>query len=163
MDGPTFDLPNSDSMDIELVHPTEDEKVSQWISNGSSWKGALSSDVYLRRERYLAKQNLTKSGGITYWFLVDTSKQPRLVLCGCETIRKRALVAQAGTLEDAISHGIGSVFCPSAMRRRGYAARMLKELGQKIHKWQTGVRPCWFTVLYSDIGKVGPYSLRNRP
>lgn len=42
------------------------------------------------------------------------------------------------------------------MRGKGYAARMMKELGTKLDTWQQedGKRAD-FTVLYSDIGKVG--------
>lgn len=53
-------------------------------------------------------------------------------------------------------HGVGSVFCADELRGRGYAGRMMKELGTVLKRWQqnAGVKSC-FTVLYSDIGKVG--------
>lgn len=108
----------------------------------------------MRREQYLADQDLTRNGGITWWVLVDTAVSPRRVLCGCETLRKKAFVARDGKVEEVVCHGIGSVFCPPENRGRGYAGRMMKELGRKLRTWQAEERPCLFSVLYSDIGKV---------
>ena len=61
-----------------------------------------------------------------------------------------------GKVEESISHGIGSVFCNPEFRHRGYAQRMIEELATKLdtHQQAAGQRTC-FTVLYSDIGKVG--------
>ncbi len=79
----------------------------------------------------------------------------RPILGSCESFRKRALVARAGKLEDVISHGIGSVFCNPEYRGRGYAQRMIEELGKKLDTWnQKDGKKTDFTVLYSDIGKV---------
>ncbi|EON61289.1 hypothetical protein W97_00502 [Coniosporium apollinis CBS 100218] len=147
------DLPDSTSPTLALVHPTEQELVQQSIKNGASWRGALSIEAYLRREDHLAQQELTRDGGITWWALVDTAAEKRSVLSGCETLRKRALLAQDGTVKDVLCHGIGSVFCPPEFRRRGYAARMMKELGNKLQTWQAEGVECLFSVLYSDIGK----------
>ncbi|KAJ9648110.1 hypothetical protein H2199_001887 [Coniosporium tulheliwenetii] len=130
------DLPDSTSPTLALVHPTKEELLQQSIKNGASWRGALSIEAYLRREDHLAQQELTKDGGITWWALVDTAAEKRSVLSGCETLRKKALLAQDGTVKDVLCHGIGSVFCPLEFRRRGYAARMMKELGKKLQTWQ---------------------------
>ena len=58
-------------------------------------------------------------------------------------------------MEEVVSHGIGSVFCRPEFRGKGYARRMMVELGGMLDKWQQkeGER-AHFTVLYSDIGKV---------
>ncbi|KAF2142237.1 uncharacterized protein K452DRAFT_227682 [Aplosporella prunicola CBS 121167] len=146
-------LPTSDSPTLAVVQPTDEEKLLQWTKNGASWKGALSLEAYLRREEHLARQDFTKEGGLTYWVLVDTAPKDRVVLAGCETFRKRAVVAQGGKTRDVITHGVGSVFSPPEYRGRGYAARMMQELGNKLRTWQPEHGECQFSVLWSDIGK----------
>ena len=148
------ELPTSDSPTLAVVQPTDEEKLLQWTKNGASWKGALSLEAYLRREEHLARQDFTKEGGITYWVLVDTAPKDRIVLAGCETFRKKAVVAQGGKARDVITHGVGSVFSPPEYRGRGYAARMMQELGNKLRTWQPEHGECQFSVLWSDIGKV---------
>ncbi|OCL08974.1 hypothetical protein AOQ84DRAFT_292114 [Glonium stellatum] len=148
-----LDLPDSASPTLALSHPTEKEKIAQFKQNGVAWRGALSLESYLRREEILSSQNLTKEGGLTYWVLVDTAAQDRLVLSGCETYRKKALVARNGKVEETTAHGVGSVFCPPQLRRRGYAARMMQELDEVLRTWQSEGKECLFSVLFSDIGK----------
>ena len=117
----------------------------------------MSLSLYIRRETHLENQTFTKDGGITFWVLVDSALPPnkRPLLGSCESFRKRALVARAGKLEDVVSHGIGSVFCNPDYRRRGYAQRMMDELGKKLDTWnQQDGKKTDFSVLYSDIGKV---------
>ncbi|KAF2034945.1 hypothetical protein EK21DRAFT_55330 [Setomelanomma holmii] len=161
--GPIVDLPRGDSPTLQLVHPTEKEKLIQFKLNGAEWQGALSIPVYLRREDVLSKQTLTQNGGISYWILVDTSLKgnpldpssgTRLPLASCETYRKKALVWHDGKVQETICHGIGSVFCASHLRGRGYAQRMMRELGKVLRTYQTGQdAECLFSVLFSDIGK----------
>ncbi len=90
---------------------------------------------------------------------MDTSSNsyPRNTLASCETLRKRALVSRDGQqVQEVISHGIGSVFCDPAHRGKGYASRMLSELGKILDTWQQQHESkADFTVLFSDIGKVG--------
>ncbi|CAG5156874.1 uncharacterized protein ALTATR162_LOCUS4667 [Alternaria atra] len=148
---------------LALVHPTEAEKQIQFNLNGSEWRGALSLPAYLRREATLSEQTLTRDGGISYWILVDTSlpnnpldpdSGTRLPLASCETYRKKALVWQKGELKEVICHGIGSVFCANHLRKRGYAQRMMTELGKALKTYQTeDGQECLFSILYSDIGK----------
>jgi len=152
--GHAMDLPDSKSPTLALVHPTEEEKLVFMKDNGVSWRGALNLDQYLRREIHLANQDFTRNGGITYWVLIDTSAKDRLVLSSCETFRKRALVVRNGKVQDVVAHGIGSVWCPSSLRRRGYAGRMMAELGKKLEDWQGNDQEIVCSVLYSDIGKV---------
>ena len=153
----TCKLSASDSTNLALLHPTPEEKVETWKLNGASWRGTMSLPIYLRREIYLENQAFTKDGGLTFWILVDSTLPPneRPILGSCESFRKRALVARAGKVEDVVSHGIGSVFCNPDYRRRGYAQRMIEELGKMLDTWnqETGKKTD-FTVLYSDIGKV---------
>lgn len=159
-----MELPKGDSPTLALVHPTKEEQLIQSKLNGAEWRGALSPAAYLRREITLSQQVLTKDGGITYWILVDTAlknnpvdpeSETRLPLASCETYRKRALVWRDGKLQDIISHGVGSVFCGQHLRKRGYAQRLMMELGKTLQKHQTDDKECLFTILYSDIGKVG--------
>lgn len=152
-----YELPPSNSPSLALLHPTQEEKVETWKLNGASWSGPMSLSLYIRRETHLENQTFTKDGGITFWVLVDSTLPPnkRPLLGSCESFRKRALVARAGKLEDVVSHGIGSVFCNPDYRRRGYAQRMMDELGKKLDTWnQQDGRKTDFSVLYSDIGKV---------
>lgn len=158
-------LNKGDSPTLALVHPTEQEKLIQFKLNGAEWRGALSLEAYLRREEVLSKQALTKDDGISYWILVDTSlpnnpldpdSGTRLPLASCESYRKKALVWQNGKLQEVITHGIGSVFCAKHLRKRGYAQRMMTELGKALKTYQTtDERDCLFSILFSDIGKVG--------
>ncbi|KAJ4986686.1 lysine acetyltransferase [Stagonosporopsis vannaccii] len=155
-------LPKGDSPTLALVHPTEEEQLIQSKLNGAEWRGALSPAAYLRRETTLSQQALTKDGGITYWILVDAALEnnpldpdsgTRLPLASCETYRKKALVWRDGKLQEVVSHGIGSVFCGQHLRKRGYAQRMMMELGKTLRTHQTDEQECLFTILYSDIGK----------
>ncbi len=152
------DLPPSDSTKLALLHPTPEEKLVIWHSNGQVWRGKMDLPTYVRRETHLENQAFTRDGGITFWILVDTTRAPneRPILASCESLRKQALITKGnGQVTDIISHGIGSVFCNPDHRGRGYAQRMINELGIKLDNWQQkeGERAS-FTVLYSDIGKV---------
>jgi hypothetical protein len=162
--GSIADLPRGDSPTLKLVHPTEKEKLIQFNLNGAEWRGALSLPAYLRREETLSQQALTQDGGISYWILVDTALEgnpldpdsgTRLPLASCETYRKKALIWQDGKLQESVCHGIGSVFCASHLRKRGYAQRMMQELSKALRTYQMEQgKESLFSVLYSDIGKV---------
>lgn len=156
------DLPPSTSPSLLLTQPTSAESAEILKANGASWRGCLSLPAYFRREAHLANQAFTRDGGLTSWILVDGSaphdpQTPRRILSSCETLRKKGLVAtREGRVEEVVCHGVGSVFCAEEWRGRGYAGRMMKELGRELERWQQkeGARSR-FTVLYSDIGKVG--------
>jgi hypothetical protein len=150
------DLPDKDSPDIHLVVGTPDENHAQTIANSSEWRGALSLEAYLRREEVLLSQTLTKDGGLTPWMLVyqPPNGGQRQVLCGCESIKKKALVARGGKVQDVVTHGVASVFCPESKRKKGYAGRMMSELGPRLRTWDVkDEEQSAFSVLYSDIGK----------
>ncbi|KAF2735467.1 hypothetical protein EJ04DRAFT_194916 [Polyplosphaeria fusca] len=158
-----LNLPDGTSSTLALVNPTQDEKLIQFKLNATEWRGALSLEAYLRREEALSKQSLTQDGGITYWILVDTAMKEnplapasgtRLPLASCETYNKKALVWIDGKVQETICHGIGSVFCGQHLRKRGYAARMMQEIGKALQTHQTTKqKECLFSVLFSDIGK----------
>lgn len=154
VNGHAYDLPAGDCPTLALVEPTEEEKVLQWTKNAPAWRGALSVDAYIRREYFLSSQDLTKDGAQTWWVLVDTAAKKRVPLAGCESFRKKAIVAKDGQIKDVITHGIGSVFSPPEHRGKGYAGRMMQELGRRLRTWQTSEKTdCLFSILYSDIGK----------
>lgn len=153
-------LPDATSPTLHLSHPTPSEKTATWTLNSKNWGTTLTLPSYLDRESYMANTPLSRDGGITYWILVDQESTPdsRPILGSLETIRKRALIARGGQVKEVITHGIGSVFCNPEYRGKGYASRMLKELGPTLNKWQTdtkvpGSEECTFSILYSDIGK----------
>lgn len=150
-------LPSSDSPSLALVHPTQQEKIAAWKLNSASWQGQLSLEAYIRREGFLADQPLTRDGGMTFWILVDSNQTstPRTILASCESLRKRAIVRREdGEVEDTIAHGIASVFGNPDFRGKGYAVRMIKELGKALDTWQQQPETVAdFTVLFSDIGK----------
>lgn len=151
-------LPHRDSPEIQLVVATPEEIVAQQHANSDEWRGALTLPAYLRREELLVDQTLTRDGGLTAWSLVyqpaGSDEKDRQVLCGCETIKKRALVASANTVEAVTAHGVCSVFCPPQHRGKGYAGRMIADLGEKLKTWQSNGQNNLFSVLWSDIGKV---------
>jgi GNAT superfamily N-acetyltransferase len=155
---PTQDpLPSSAAPTLHLTHPTARERTAIWTLNSRHWRGPLELDSYLEREEHLLTTPLARDSGITHWILTDSSSAPdsRPILATCESLRKRALVRTAdGAVKEVVTHGIGSVFCDPKYRGRGYAGRMLQEVGEKLKTWQTGEgRECLFSILYSDIGK----------
>ncbi|KAM3424730.1 hypothetical protein BST61_g6717 [Cercospora zeina] len=149
-------LPPKDSSEIYLTTatPAECEELSR--GNSAEWKAALELESYLRREKHLADQDLTRDGGLTTWVLVwqPCSAADRHVLTGCETIKKRALVSRDGTVDETVCHGVGSVFCPPEYRGRGYTGRMISELGDILKTWQMeNDKEHLISALWSDIGK----------
>lgn len=146
------DFPSSKSPSIVLAHPTPEEHLNQLSQNGVAWRGALSLSAYLRREAHLAEQDATRDGGLTTWVLVDQADPTkRRVLAGCDTYRKKALVAVKGAIRETVAHGIGSVFCPEELRGKGYAGVLMQKIGEVLKTWQTD--ESLFSVLFSDIGK----------
>ena len=155
-------LPDRDSPEIHLVVATPEEIVAQQHANSDEWRGALTLPAYLRREELLVDQILTRDGGLTAWSLVyqpaGSDEKDRQVLCGCETIKKRALIASDNTVESVTAHGVCSVFCPPKYRGKGYAGRMMADLGEKLKTLQSNGQNNLFSVLWSDIGKVRPFA-----
>ncbi|KAI9792235.1 MAG: hypothetical protein M1833_001234 [Piccolia ochrophora] len=159
-------LPDSQASCLVLAHPTADEKLTICKANAESWRGPLSQEAYLDREKTLFNQSLTLDGGITHWILVrgDAPEGTRVVLASCETIRKRAVVACASAAEDGaavkdvICHGVASVFTEPCLRGRGYAGRMMQELRTTLQTWHVDRsvnegHEVLMSVLFSDIGK----------
>ncbi|KAK2067231.1 hypothetical protein P8C59_000989 [Phyllachora maydis] len=160
-------LPSSSSPSLVLTHPTPAELGRTWTLTHPHWGGALSPAAYLRREAYLMTVPLARRGGITHWILTTTADAaatpPRPVLSSCESIRKGALVATARPHPQVLrgtTHGIASVFTDPALRGRGYARRMMRELGARLRGWQAADdhdhdhdNAALFSVLHSDVGR----------
>jgi GNAT superfamily N-acetyltransferase len=156
-------LPSGASEELVLVRATELERAQCWHLNLHAWRGPLSPAQYLQREVYLEHQPLVSDGKITFWFLTPKNyhqtdaSSARPILASCETLLKQAYVAQDGHLTPVLAHGIGSVFCRPEYRGKGYASRMISELGTQLGKlaWQQpkDTSRGYFSVLYSDIGQ----------
>lgn len=131
-----------------------------WRLNATEWKGFLSEESYFDRELYLGDAELTRDGRATPWILTSSnlsvnSDGSRAILASSETILKHAYIAKNGKVENIISHGIGSVHCRPEYRGRGYAGKMISELGKRLDTWQQlKDHKGRFSVLYSDIGPV---------
>lgn len=149
-------LPDSQLPDLQLSHPTPTECLEIWELTSLAWRDALTLPLYLKESDFLTSVPLAKDGGMTLWILVDKKLPPdqRTILCSCETFRKRAFISTNGVVTEKIIHGVASVFCNPSYRRRGYAARMMKELVKLLPTWQTEKIECIGSVLYSDIGKT---------
>ena len=159
-------LPNAQSPDLHLSHPTARECISIWKLTSLAWRDALSLPLYLEESDYLTTIPLAKDGGMTLWILVDKNLPPdqRTILCSCETFRKRSLLSSTkGYVTETIIHGVASVFCDPAYRRRGYSSRMMRELAQVLRNWQIDTTKCIGSILYSDIGKNYYANLGWRP
>ncbi|KAK1715416.1 lysine acetyltransferase [Colletotrichum lupini] len=154
--------------DLVLTQPTPAERLKTYTSTYANWGAALELQEYIRRESYMTTVPVSRNGGITQWILTDPTLPPdaRPILSSCESIRKTVLVAKPdGTVVDAITHAVGSVFTDPAYRGNGYASVMMNLVGAQLARWQgaemksgerwgdirDGEVAC--SVLYSDIGK----------
>lgn len=152
-------LPSSKSEDVKIVVATFSEHMQTSRLNGNEWRGPLTIEQYLKREKHLLAQQLTKEGKEVAWILTS-SRLPidehgnRAILASCETIPMQAYVARDGNLKEVLVHGIGSVFTRPEHRGKSYASRMMIELGKKLETYQqrNGDQGL-FSVLYSDIGQ----------
>lgn len=155
---PHTSLPPGNDPSLVLVPATRDEHVQTQILNADEWSGFLDHAQYIDREKYLLTADLTSHGRLTGWLLTSpnlpvNSDGTRPILAACETIQKDAYVAKNGKLEQVLSHGICSVFCRPEYRGKGYAGRMILELGKKLATWQqVNGKKGSFSTLYSDIG-----------
>jgi hypothetical protein len=156
--GKSRETPYPFTMSSKLAAPTQEELLRIWTSTHPSWGAALSLQSYLDRETSQIDIPLARNGGLSRWILTtDAAGSPqRPLLSSCETLRKRAVVRDAGVavggqVRDVAAHGVGSVFTDAEHRRKGYAGLMMGKLGEALGK---GSEEPLFSVLYSDIGKV---------
>lgn len=150
--------PPSQSSDLKLVPATPLEYVQTSCLNADEWKGPLSLDEYLEREVILQSVDLTRGGQITGWILTSDALPKNLdgsrpILACCESIPIHAYLARNGKIQKVQAHGIASVYTRPEYRGKGYAGRMMADLGKRLESWQTSdgvLNP--FSVLFSDIG-----------
>ncbi|KAL8685757.1 MAG: hypothetical protein Q9224_005686 [Gallowayella concinna] len=160
------ELPDSNSPNLDLTQATPKECAQIWTNSSASWRDSLTVPVYLQEQLYLSNVPLARNGGMTTWILVEMNLPPdhRRIFCSCEAFPKRSLMSCTnGKVEDVIVHGIASVFCPLEYRRRGYAARHMKELAKALQTWQSHQARVVGSVLYSDIGKAYYANLGWKP
>jgi len=151
-------LPLASSPDLILIPATPLEYIHTCHLNGDEWSGPLTMSQYFTREQHLLNQPLTRENRIVAWILTSTHlpNNPdgtRPILAACETLLCHAYVARNGKLFKIFAHGIASVFTRREHRGKGYAQRMMKELGTILDTWQqpAGTKGT-FSVLFSDIG-----------
>ncbi|OAL34764.1 hypothetical protein AYO20_05959 [Fonsecaea nubica] len=152
--------PSAQSPDLKLVSASALEYVQTAYLNAEAWQGPLTLEQYLEREVILQAVDLTRDGRITGWILTSDSLPPnpdgsRPILACCESLLVQAYVAKDGVLKKTQAHGIASVYTRPEYRGKGYAGRMMAELGKRLESWQTvsgATNP--FSVLYSDIGQT---------
>ncbi|KIY01179.1 uncharacterized protein Z520_02731 [Fonsecaea multimorphosa CBS 102226] len=151
--------PSAQSPDMKLVSATPLEYVQTAYLNAEEWQGPLTMEQYLDREVVLQSVDLTRDGRITGWILTSDSIPPnpdgsRPILACCESLLVEGYVAKDGEVKKTQAHGIASVYTRPEYRGKGYAGRMMAELGKRLESWQTSTgAPNPFSVLYSDIGQ----------
>ncbi|KAI1814647.1 hypothetical protein GGS20DRAFT_396654 [Poronia punctata] len=168
----TSPLPSSSDPSLVLAHPTEAEKRGTWTLNHDEWGGPLNLEAYLEREPFLASTPLAAvsddEGGLIHWILTEEEGEERRVLASCETLRKTALCVHAGgsgsdeyQVREGCGYGIGSVYTYPEFRGRGYAGRMLRDVGEALKTKKEekdnggggGGGKSMCSTLWSDIGK----------
>lgn len=151
--------PHAQALELKLEPATPLEYVQTAHLNADEWKGPLTMDEYLDREILLQETDLTKDGRITGWILTSDAHPlnpdgTRPIFASCESIPVHAYIARDGNLEKVQAHGIASVYTRQEYRGKGYASRMMAELGKRLELWQqSNGTPNPFSVLYSDIGQ----------
>ncbi|EXJ55338.1 hypothetical protein A1O7_08265 [Cladophialophora yegresii CBS 114405] len=153
-------LPSGQSTALKLEPATPLEYVQTAYLNADEWKGPLTIKQYLQREDILQAADLTKDARITGWILTSDSLPKnadgsRPIFASCETIPIHAYVARDGVVEKVQAHGIASVYNRPEHRGKGYASRMMAELGKRLETWQSSHgSKNRFSVLFSDIGQT---------
>eukprot|EP01117_Protostelium_nocturnum_P015813 TRINITY_DN6160_c0_g1_i1.p1 TRINITY_DN6160_c0_g1~~TRINITY_DN6160_c0_g1_i1.p1 ORF type:complete len:379 (-),score=117.05 TRINITY_DN6160_c0_g1_i1:120-1256(-) len=141
--------------DLILVKANREQHVQSWRNHKVEWgKQIPSVDRYIHRETTIANSNFSKRG-LTVWCLVPKDDIETLnFVCSCETYLRPALISEPSSedgnerkVREVQVRSIASVFCPEKFRRRGYAALMMKKLGDALNELK---EPASF--LYSDIG-----------
>jgi GNAT superfamily N-acetyltransferase len=150
-------LPDRNSPDLHLDHPTSAEQTQIWTLYATIWGKALPLPQYMEECGAMLDVPLAEDGGMTSWVLVEKNDTPdrRAILSCCRTYRKRALVSRQGVVQEQVVYGVAAVFCDPQYRRHGYASRMMAELAKTLKYWQIkDGETCAGSILYSDIGKT---------
>ena len=153
-------LPDSNSPNLYLSHPTRNEGIKIWINTPVSWKDSLTHPDYLQDSLVLTTVPLARDRGMTTWIPVDKNL-PQHHRPTCESFLKRSLMNDAnGEVEEVIVYGIGSVFCSLEYRRRALHDRSLP----KRFASGTQMKPKVLAVYYTWIsGKPTMQSSYGNP
>jgi GNAT superfamily N-acetyltransferase len=151
-------LPPAASQDLRLEPATDLEYAQTNYLNAGEWRGVLSMEDYLRREDVLQATELCREGRITGWILTSdalgkNADGSRPILAACESILVHAYIAVDGKMTSIQAHGIASVYTRPEHRGKGYASRMMQDLGKRLETWQSpNGEQNQFSCLFSDIG-----------
>jgi predicted GNAT family acetyltransferase len=116
-------------------------------SSGTS----LTIDQYFERERVLRNTPYSQQAHSFYVLVPEDNLDTTDILAHCEVYEHPALLALAsGVPQDIKCMSIGSVFCPSEHRGKGYARKMMSLLYEELEE-NPEVHA---STLYSDIGPV---------
>ncbi|OZJ06603.1 hypothetical protein BZG36_00439 [Bifiguratus adelaidae] len=151
---------------LTLVQPTPAQFLVTKKNNFASWGTRLDLDTYLSRETEFRAQNFAQDGHRA-WILVSKedaasrAEDPTIpILAHCETYRHKIWVKRQGSdrVEEALSEGVASVYCPEVHRGKGYASTMMKLLLARLQqeakgKNDTGEQGAIMSHLYSDVGR----------
>jgi GNAT superfamily N-acetyltransferase len=144
-----------------LLLATEAEMLERdWLTH-VEWGQLLTPADYVEREKRLRDHPWSRETFLS-WLFVD---ERGAVLSSCETYQMRSFLheGRAGAPEEGVTYGVASVFTEPALRGRGYAARMMSELGDALlarERWgvrldKPGYPPSGTAhgvILFSDVG-----------
>lgn len=146
---------------------------STHTQNGINWKGPLSIESYVKREKVLGKARIATKNqspevreqfpelapwlGIRYFALKDG----KAIVSSCETLNRLGYFIGPGdsqTIEYNVMVCIGGVFTPEEYRGKGYATYMVEKLAEYYDNARDspnspkGIKQLTFT-LYSEVGE----------
>lgn len=150
-------LPAATSPSVVLVQANPQQQEASWRANHSSWAASLTVEQHIERETWLLSIPLNRNGGLVPWILSDTScsDSDRPPLSSLETIRKPAIYRDPkdGVVKDVTAYGIASVFTLKEYRGRGYASKLMDQIGSELASRQAASPgAAQFSILFSDIG-----------
>ncbi|MCC6648068.1 MAG: GNAT family N-acetyltransferase [Polyangiaceae bacterium] len=125
---------------MEVRAATEEERRARDALTHSAWGGGLDVDQYAAREARL-RGHAWARGAMETWLAVGDDGA---ILSSCESFASRSYLDG----EQGVTYAIASVFTAPALRGRGHAVAMLRELVDRLRP-----RPRAHAVtLYSDVG-----------
>jgi hypothetical protein len=130
--------------DVRLVLASEAQKEARDPLTAEAWSAGLDLQGYLRRERQLRALAVPRLG-MRSWLLVDGLER---VLASCETFTFPSVLRLGPEEAWGQTFGVASVFTEPALRKNGYATRLLDMLCEALG----GERAAHAVVLYSDVG-----------
>lgn len=155
-------MPSASPADYELVELNDQDLINfTRTQNAAAWRGQLSAEQYIERERVLGKTKICslKVNRLMVFMLRDKAN-PTSKLCSIELlIRKSWLYKNIGgkvQRKDVLSGCIGGVFTYPEHRGKGLAQVMVDKLVARAKLDILGEDG--FTFLYSEVGE---YYTRN--